>query len=484
MDLPPITLNPRSSIDATGQRVGALIFRALTRLDANLEPTADIAESWRASADGLSWRFKIRPGLRDHGGEAITPQRMLECLEQYRAGKPASIVRSGFSGWKSTHLDTSTQEIIFEYEQPDPYFPRNVSLLRYFRTEDPVACTEPKGAKNMVGSGPYEPKEWSLSPQDRFELRSLDPRFPNVELLFVRDESTRALILLKGQADIAQNSLSLTKTRWVQKTMQKRFTVLERPGTTVQYLAFNIQDKILSDRRVRLAIAHAIPRQQVVDHKMSGLGSLAQSFVSPLLPESAALGAIPYSPKKAGELLDRAGYRWNPRKKPWRFELRYRVTTSKDGLETALITQSALRKVGVDVILDVVEPANFLHGIKQGKYQLYSARWVGVGDGSILYRTLHSTQSLNRVKFQDPEMDKLLDEAMKELDSTKRRELLMRAQSKMIEEMPYFPLWYWNIAAIVRKDWAGDLRGDRLSLTGAYEPILESLNSVVRRSQP
>lgn len=66
---------------------------------------------------------------------------------------------------------------------------------------------------------------------------------------------------------------------------------------------------------------------------------------------------------------------------------------------------------------------------------------------------------------------------MSEPDSAKRLVLLKKVQKKMAEDLPYFPLWYWNNAVIIRRELASQLSPEALSLSGAYDPL-----AVVRKA--
>ncbi len=477
MDQKPATLDPRLAQDASGQRLGSLLFGALSHLDADLQPVPDLASRWSVSKDGRLWSFWLRPDAKDQAGGRIDAEKMTECLEQYRHGKPTSPIGKEFETWKSVRMGVSkstgeSAPLLIELAEPDPYLPRNLTLLRYFKSSaSKVPCSDPKTGEGMVGSGAYRPSLWSLTPETEFDLVAVSPDAAPIRFLFVRDETTRTLKLLRGEADAAQNSLALSKTRWLAREYADRFKVLEREGVNVSYLSFNTSDPILSKPEVRRAIALAIPREEIVKHKMFGFGTVAGSLLSPVLPESYSID-FSYNPLKARQLLDEAGY--PAMNGGSRFTLRYKTTPVREGFETSILVREALAAIGIELKLDVVEPAVFLASVRKGAYQLYSSRWIGVGDGSILFRTLHSKQPNNRARYNDPEMDRLLELAMKEVDAPKRIELLKRVQVKMAKDLPYFPLWYWKNALILRKDAAvaPETNADRLSLSGALEPLV------------
>jgi len=467
MSQQPVSLNPRGAQDAAGQRIGALLFRGLTRINADLQAEPDLATDWSVSRDGKTWTFTIKPSV-DQGGEPIDANRMANCLEQYRIGKPSSPLRTGFPHWKSTRADGS--RVLIELTHSDPFLARNVSLLRYFRAEIPGAepCADLPSQALGIGSGAYRMARWTMAPEGVLDLISMAPDSPSIHFDFIRDDTTLALKLLRGDSDITQNSLSLAKTRWLSREHGARFTVIERDGVNVSYLAFNLRDPVLAKLPVRQAIAMAIPREEIVKNKLFGFCKLADTLLSPLLPGSHGT-PLAYNPALSEKVLDGAGY---PRGADGvRLRFRYKTTPARDGIELALMMQDGLKKIGIALDLDVVEPAVFQSSVRKGAYQLHSSRWIGVADASILYRTLHSKQSNNRWGYKSAEMDALLDRAMAEGDDRKRAALFKSVQTKAAEDLPFVPLWYWNNALIVRKDLEAEGRRVKISLSGALEPL-------------
>jgi peptide/nickel transport system substrate-binding protein len=345
--------------------------------------------------------------------------------------------------------------------------------LRYFTTEKGI-CAEPEIDSRVVGSGRYRLEKWDPHPERSLRLLPIEPSRSSILFSFVQDSNSRLLRYVRGQATLTQNGLSLTKTRYVRESLSERYRVIERDGISLSYLAFNVRDPILSKREVRQALALAIDRQLIVDQKLLGFCKVAPAMLSPLLPESAPQ-VYRYDPSEAEALLDRAGFARG--KNGVRFELNYRTTPNREGLETALLFQNQFERIGVRVVIESVEQAVFLSAIRAGKFQLYSSRWIGASDGSLLYRILRSGQPDNRVGYQDAEVDRLLDQASAVVDLAKRVALLRQVQAKIAVDLPYFPLWTWNNAVIARR---GDpdldaLRPEFISLSGALDSLFRKL---------
>ncbi len=476
LDQKPGTLNPRATLEAQGQRVAALLFKGLTRIDSNLDARPDAALKWESRLQGKEWRFELPS--QTFGELNLPAKNWRECLEEYRAGLPPSPVAKALKDWTSTTLDSDGRTLVLSFSSADPDVPRNISLLRYFHVEgETVPCRVPSPGKpvRFISSGDYQVKA-GVRPNS-FEPESilvLEPKNPQehgpLQIEFVRDENTRLLKVIRGEADGVLNALPLAKTRWVQTHLKDRYTLLERPGVTVSYLAFNLRDPLLSRAEIRKAIALSIDRATLVRQKMFGFGQVASSLVSPLL-ENSAQPALDYDPKRAEELLEQAGF---PRGKDGvRLRLTYKTTPVREGHETAVIFQSMLRKVGIELEIQVVESAVFAQAVRKGGYQLHSGRWVGVADTSILSNTLHSQGHQNRWGYQSLEMDQLLEKARSETQPEKRRLLWKAVQEKVQEDLPYFPLWYWSNALVLDRNWerGSGFQANDLSLSGALSPI-------------
>lgn len=470
LDRQPVTLNPRMALDTNGQRLGELIYSALTRKNNNLQIQPDLAESWKIERHGRLWRFVIRRDLKDQAGAPITSESIAACVNEYFYGKPKSVILGAFSSVES--VEAKGTEVFIHLKRPDPYLATNLTAVRYFRTSSSLTpCHEPKQGDQIIASGNYKPTQFNyddLVPEHSLSLGSQDRSRRDLLFTWALDDGTKALRLLRGDVDVLQDSISLAKTRWIASRYSDRFEMLERSGgVNVSYLAFNLKHPDLGKLAVRRAISLAINRREFVQEKLLGFGAVAGSFLSPLLPESAQQ-PIEYNPELAEKILDQAGY---PRAKDGvRLRLHFKTTPVRDGFETTQVLREMLGKIGVELTLEVVEPAVFFASIRKKAFELYTSRWVGVSDGSIFYRTLFSRSLDNRASYSSAEMDALLEASESDISPEKHSEILAQIQKKMVDDLPYLPLWYWNTAAVFRKELKG-LHAEDLSLCGSLEPL-------------
>ncbi len=461
----PATLNPRQTLDAIGQRIEMLAFRAVTSLDVDLNTLPDLSESWRLEDGGRTVVFRIKPGQVDHRGTPISAERIRQCLENYLFTSPPSPHRSSFTQLKS--VTREGDKIFFHLESPDPYLPKNLSVLRYFSTrERPDApCSDPLPGETVTTNGDYAVAPYPDRFDRKMRFEPTDKAAPPVTIEFIRDETSRLMKLLNGEANFVLNAFSPTKSEWLASDPKNGFRMIERGGINTSYLAFNLRDPTLSNVKVRLAIAHAMNREAIVKYRLRGQGILASGLLNPILPEAIPFREFPFDPVGSETLLDQAGF---PRGKDGiRFHIRYKTTTDRLGLELAQVFQDMLGKIGVRLDLDTLEPSVFFASIRKGNFQMYMSRWVGVSDGSIFEKALHSKNKGNLVGYRDSEMDKWIEGVAHETDPKRRQITLSLIQEKMLHDVPYFPLWHWTNAALVKNTLTG-MRREDISLSGSF----------------
>jgi len=470
LNQPPLSLNPRRSIDAVGQRLVHLLFASLTQIDSNLGVKPERAEKWKTTDGGKQWRFTLPENKLD-GEYVITPEEWGRCLESYRAHMPVSPLLSSFPGWVGTQVEG--HDIILQFENPYPFAPIQVSALRFFKTTQGRICEDPMDGEALVPSGPFSvdgDQLFNLRPEASLTVHERNKNSRRFEFQFVQDENSRVLLLLHGSVDVAFNATMASKVEWLKsfKEKDKKLEIIERNGTSVSYLAFNFRSKFTSNPVIRKAIAHAIPRQDISQYRMHGFTQLADSFFSSELSNAPATHPLSYDLDEAEKILEQAGFQ--KKTDGYRFALTYITTPVREGFETALAIQATLKRIGIRLNLHVVEPALFFSAIQGNGYDLYSSRWIGVQDETLWQLALHSKSSRNRTGYSSPAADQLIDELMRTLEPEGRMKISQKLQILFEEDLPYFPLWFWNNALITQKGVDG-LQSNDISLSGDYMPL-------------
>ena len=120
----------------------------------------------------------------------------------------------------------------------------------------------------------------------------------------------------------------------------------------------------------------------------------------------------------------------------------------------AAVIQEDLKQVGIELDVRSYEFATLYADVLRGNFQLFTLQWVGVSDPDMLRRVFHSTQmppsGFNRGYYENPEVDRLLDEASAAPTDEARRRLYGEAQKVIAVDAPYISLWYQANVAVSR----------------------------------
>jgi peptide/nickel transport system substrate-binding protein len=241
------------------------------------------------------------------------------------------------------------------------------------------------------------------------------------------------------------------------------------------YLSINTRDAVLSDRRVRQAIAYAVDRDAIVKYLRRGLAREATGIV-PSQGWAYEPGVKRYShdPSRAKQLLDEAGYRDPDGDGPLpRLGLVMKIGTSDEVRLQATVIQQNLRQVGVDLDVQSLEFATLFADVIKGNFQVVQMQWAGgaLVDPDIIRRVFHSQQvppsGFNRGRYGNADVDRLIDLAGSSTNEAERKKYYGEAQKLIAEDSPYIALWNRTNVAIAQPT----LRGLHINAVGNFESL-------------
>ena len=275
-------------------------------------------------------------------------------------------------------------------------------------------------------------------------------------------ENTAALEanLLSGNVDyvLGELGLSLDQALAFEKRHKDKYNVIYKPALIYEHIDVNLDNPLLKDRRVRQAILLSIDRKAINDKLFEGKQPVANSDISPLDPMySQTARHYGYDPAAAKKLLDEAGFatirngfRTNAAGERFSIEI---TTTAGNRIreQVAQVIQSQLRQVGIELRLKAEPPRIFSEALNRRNFTgLAMYAWVSRPQG-VPRSTLHSEEiptaknawsGQNYPAYANPEMDKALDAAERELDKDKRRALFGDIQKLYAEDLPVLPLFF------------------------------------------
>ncbi len=452
----PVNLDPRVGTDAQSQYLDGLIFDSLVRRDAEMNVVPDLAESWQ-TPDPVTYLFHLRPGVRFQNGQPCTSADVRYTFESILSGAIQTPKRGSFEIVRS--IDTPDPlTVVFHLRRPYASFLWDLvspAIGIVPRSATPAGPDDP--ATDPVGTGPFRfvretsGEEVELARNPLYFGRR--PKIDRIIFRIVPDATTRALELRKGSADIALNSLTPDMVDALAKFPAIR--VDDEPGTDLQYLAFNCTDPLLRHRRVRQALAYATNRPEIIRYLERGQARIAYSLLPPFLSAyDPHLPRYDFDPARANRLLDEAGF---PRRPDGiRFHLTLKTSTDEHSRLIAAVLQQQWRQVGVALRLESLEFGTFYADITGGSFQIYTLRWIGANDDPDIFYYVFDSQEIppagaNRGRYENPALDRLLEQARVEPDALKRKQLYFQVQQIVARDQPYLTLWYLDNVAVYRR---------------------------------
>ena len=454
-----VNLDPRVGTDEASQKAHQLLYNSLLRIDDQLKPVPDLAESMEIQPDELTYVLRLRHGVRFHNGRELTSEDVVYTFGSFL--DPTFRGRSAAYRIVSSVKAPDRYTVVFTLKERAAQFPVNL-VMGIVQAGSGAA-----NARRPVGTGPYQLAEFVQD--DRLVLTPFSgywggpPANRGVVLKVVPDDTMRGLELRKGTVDLVVNDLA-PDVVW-QLREEGRLQVVTAKGTDYAYIGLNQRDPILQHLEVRKAIGFAIDRDAIVKYLRRGLAETAVGIVPPMSwAFERNVFDFTHDPAQARRLLDAAGFPDPDGDGPLpRFHLSLKTSTSEVYRVQAAAIQQDLARVGIAVDVRSSELLTLLSDAARGNFQLYTLQWVGVTDPDMLRRVYHSNQTapigLNRVFYRNPQVDRLIDEAAAAGSEPERKALYADAQRRIAADVPYISLWYKTNVAVAQPD----LRGVRLS---------------------
>jgi len=311
-----------------------------------------LAESYNVSKDGLTWRFQLRKGVKFHDGSLFRSSDVKASVER-------TVAMNQGASWIWKPLNTiriiGDHEIEFRLKYPAP-----LDLIVSSGFGAWITCQKHAASRNSdwfmkgkeCGTGPYVLKKWEPGQQIILEYFPdywrgwTGEKFKIAIIRTVGEVSTQIQMIRTGQADIVRQV-----PFEILKNMEKdpALRVVKYPSFESVVALLNCRKKPTDDRNVRRALAYAVDYEGIISKLLMGYGSKPSGPVAKTLWGSLEQ-PIPFlhAPRVADSLFSAAKHRKN--------ELSLRLSfAAGDELLTniALTLQSSLRKIGVDLDLEV-----------------------------------------------------------------------------------------------------------------------------------
>ena len=405
-----------------------LTHRGLTSYDPAGNLRGELAERWERDGDA-GWLFHLRKA-QFHNGAPVTAADVQWTLQQVVAEKSTAYMRGQMQGIDRIETpDARTVRIVMK--QPTVTLP--VWLAAY---EMPIVCKD-SGA-TPIGCGPFvidaqdRGVSISLKPWDKFYRPGL-PKLPGVNVIVYADETARVAALQAGDVDLIEY-VPWQSMASIEANPKLKLDATDGP---VMYVTFNGRTGPFTDPRVRLAVALAIKRDEIVSSVFFGRGAPLEGLPivknSPFYNDTLA-HAWAYNPDKAKQLLSAAG-------KAEGFNCTL-LATAQYGMhkDTAVLMQQHLAAVGIQAQLALPDWATRVALGNRGQYEFAVGGTTTDGnDPDGMAPLLDSSLGPSVARSYDlrvPQVEELFAAGRSEFDPDKRRALYDQIQQVATTEAP------------------------------------------------
>lgn len=471
LDVDAGTLDPRLAKDTTATRAIELIYDGLVYLDANLKPQPDLAVSW-SNPDPTTWIFNLRHGVKWQDGQDFTADDVVytftseldPAFKAPYAGNYATIA-------KVEAVDTYTVKFTLK----SPYAPMLAYMDLGIVPKHIGEKNDGSLATNPIGTGAFKFVKWDKNSKivvaANKDYWGGAPKVDTVVLNIIPDNTNRVNALLAGDVDLIHSPVSPQDIPRLQQDANLNTTVTTGLGIT--YFNFNVSDPVLSDARVRQAIASLIDRQTIVNTIYQKMDSVGKSVLLPTSwAYSDAITGPAYDPNKAAELLTAAGYtkaagKWTKNGKPLTLTVSTH-TEDPNRVQTVEFVQNALTEAGITVNVKTAEWGTFSADVYAGKYQIALMGWLNLVDpDKSMYTQFHTGGGSNWSKYSNPDVDKLLDDGRVQTDQAKRAADYQAAAKIVADDVVYDVVTYQGYVFSAKKK----VQGFEINPKGSFRSI-------------
>lgn len=451
----PRFINPLLLSTDTDRDLSQLVYSGLLKNDGKGNFVPDLAENFSVSGDGLTYRFNLRKNIRWHDAINFSADDIVFTVRMTQNQDFSSPQRINWQGVETIKIDDWTIEL--KLKNPYAQFLNNLTLgimpSHLWQEIKPANFILSELNLKPIGTGPYKfiklrkdrtgrVTSYELAANEDYYLEG--PYIGSIRFKFYSTEED----LIQSFNLSGVESLSGISPANIKELRFPGKVNLQRPKIPRYFAVFLNQNQsdVLSDKNVRLALAHSVNKDKIIE----GISGGGFKVDSPILPEifnelNGNIKKYDYNPDFARQILDKSG--WSDidgdgirEKNDKKLEIRFITPDRTELVKAGEQLRSDWRDIGISVNLERVPVIELQQNYIQPRtYQMLLF-------GEVLniepdpFSFWHSSQKkdpgLNLALYDNKGADKLLEEARQTLDPTVRAARYNDFQNLVIEDLP------------------------------------------------
>jgi peptide/nickel transport system substrate-binding protein len=479
----PDTLNPAYAFLTESYDVFDLIFSPLVTEDDTGTYVGDFASDWKVSDDGLTWTFNIRDNIKFHDGTPATAEDAAWSINAVINNPDGWAALSGYVGGFIEAVAVDNQTLEIKLEHPISNMDYRVSFLYVLPRKDFEQFTTAESLQNFtndqaIGTGAFKLASWDkdkgvliLEANPDYHLGR--PKIDQVIFQQFENEDAMVQALKVGDVDALTE---VPSTAFETLKAVNGVKVTQRTSRSLSELIINsapatndpapTRNPALDDPQVRLAIAHSINKQDLVDIVLQGLGKPGASIIPPTLGggfwQNPNITDVPFDVDKANQILEDAGYVKGSdgvrAKGDVRLEFRLQYPSDSDTApRVADLLTGWFKEAGIKTSPESTDPDTLTAACcPTADYDLMLWGWGSDPDPDFMLSVMTSEQFVDGgwsdSGYSNPEYDALYLKQQETTDRAERQKIVWEMQEMAFNDRPYIVYWYPDTLQAYRSD--------------------------------
>lgn len=445
----PETLNYVRHSTEDERQVLSMIYDPIIELDENLNPAPGLATRWEILDGGKTYVFHLDPRATYSDGKPVLASDVVFTLNKIMDEESMQFASyfETLDRQNTKALDEHTVRVAFKEVRAGQLLAFNLGVM----PEHVYGKGDFKKNRAVIGSGPYVLKRRetgrSILLVRRDDYWRTKPLIKEILFRPIGDDGVAWKALERGDIDVGR----ATNDTWFRvkddPKVRERIEFHNVWQFTYNAVAWNLDDPLFTDVRVRRALAMCFDRQTVIDKLYHGQ---ARPVTGPFVQDTWAFNPdvqpIEYNPQGAAALLSSAGWRDSDNDgildrdgKKFAFTVLI-IAGNKASVEQSQVLQDALRRIGVQMDVRAVDGAAYGDEVFARNFQAAFVAWVidpDLNPKSLFHSKSLPPAGMNVVGYKNAEADELMDRAEKELDLSRRQELYQHLHEIIARDQPY-----------------------------------------------
>ena len=487
------SFNPWNYIEGQGLNAMIMAYPLLLQVDYSKEDgyfiAGDLARSWKSTAGGKVWTFKLRPNTKWSDGRPMTADDAAWTINttiKYRDGATAVQATSLNHAKGATAPNKTT--LVVRYEAPVgnalwllagmPIVPRHVwePYEKKQKGGKALKTYRPEGKLPMVTGGAYTVKDYEKKGTTVFIP---DPNFYGpksnadaVALTFYTNSDSMIADMRRGNLDWI-DQVPFTAVNAVKKS--KGLKVNQWPGGEITNITWNSnqrkpKNRELLDPRVKKALSMCVDRDKMIQVVFSGYATKVESLVGHISPlENPNLGPTKYNCAAANKALDQLGYRRDSNgirvapattgkyaqgAHPMKYEIIIPTSLDFNGPRMFEIVKEGFAKLGVQATIKVGGDATASYALETdakcdaaksigySKFDIAMWDWIAGPEPDFQLSVVTKAQwcSWSDTGWDNPAYDRLYEQQGVTADPAKRKAIIYKMQKMVYDAFVYTQL--------------------------------------------